>query len=244
MLDLQPFKIAFTKKDILQDEWNLFRYIKALPIEQSPDFWKPVSMGEGVTDVVKLNQDYPHLYAKMEYMMPTLSFKDRGAAVLIAKAKELGAKKIVQDSSGNGGNAIAAYAARAGIKCDIYVPEGTSDKKVRQIAAHGAQVYIIPGTREDTAAAALDAAQHSDAFYASHVYNPYFYQGTKTYAYELWEQFGEDIPLVVLPVGKRHVDSRLLLRLLRTVELRADPKASAHIGRSDPRLLPYIQGLL
>jgi threonine synthase len=138
---------------------------------------------------------------KVEYMMPTLSFKDRGAAVLIAKARELGAARVIADSSGNAGTAVAAYAARAGLACEVYVPASASPKKLKQMVAHGATVHAIPGSREDTAAAAIAAVERGGAFYASHVYNPFFFQGTKTYAYELWEQLGSAPEVLVLPVG-------------------------------------------
>lgn len=202
MLDLEKFHFKFTKEDILGNEWSLFRYLKVLPFDENFTLWKDISMGEGLTSLVPLDRDTPNLLVKMDYMMPTLSFKDRGAAVLIAKAKELGVKKVIQDSSGNAGNSIAAYANRAGIECDIYVPEGTSSKKIRMISSHGAKVHVIPGTREATAKAALKAVERGEGFYASHVYNPFFYQGTKTYAYEIYEQLkGEAPELLVIPVG-------------------------------------------
>jgi threonine synthase len=141
------------------------------------------------------------LFAKVDYMMPTLSFKDRGAAVLVAKAKSLGAQHLVQDSSGNAGTSIAAYAARAGLRCTIFVPESTSQKKIKQISGFGAELNVIPGSREATAAAAKEFARRDDVFYASHVYNPFFYQGTKTYAFELWEQLGKAPDRLILPVG-------------------------------------------
>jgi threonine synthase len=107
---------------------------------------------------------------------------------------------MIADSSGNAGTSIAAYANRAGIACDIYVPENTSSKKIKQIRMHGARVHVITGSRENTAQAAIEAVQQQESFYASHVYNPFFYQGTKTYAYEIWEQLGEPDVLIV-PVG-------------------------------------------
>ncbi|GAA0743051.1 threonine synthase [Clostridium oceanicum] len=202
MLDLEKFDFTFSKKDILKNEWSLFRYLKALPFDRKFNLWKDITMGEGLTPIVTLEKDNPNLLVKVDYAMPTLSFKDRGAAVLISKVKELGIKKVIQDSSGNAGNSIAAYASRAGIDCDIYVPEGTSLKKIKQISSHGAKVYVVKGTREDTAKAALKAAENKEGFYASHVYNPFFYQGTKTYAYEIYEQLNGKIPEnVVIPVG-------------------------------------------
>ncbi|MFZ5967416.1 MAG: threonine synthase [Bacillota bacterium] len=202
LFDLEKFDFTFSKNDILHDQWSLFRYLKALPFDEGFQLWKDITMGEGMTPIVPLEKENPDLLVKVDYMMPTLSFKDRGAAVLIAKAKELGVKKVIQDSSGNAGNSIAAYAGRAGMACDIYVPEGTSEKKIKQIFAHGAKVCIVKGTREDTAKEALRAAERGDGFYASHVYNPFFYQGTKTYAYEIYEQLNGDMPeALVIPVG-------------------------------------------
>jgi threonine synthase len=202
MLDLDFTPSTFSLSMIDRGELSLWRYRAALPFDPDFSLWRSVTMGEGLTAAVPLDAGDSDLWVKPDYMMPTLSFKDRGAAVLIAHALSLGVRRGVQDSSGNAGNAVAAYAGRAGMSCDIYVPEHTSPKKVRMIEAHGAVAHLIPGSREDTAAAALEAAQKGGAFYASHVYNPYFYQGTKTYAYELYEQFGRDIPeTAVVPVG-------------------------------------------
>ncbi|MBU5675412.1 threonine synthase [Alkaliphilus sp. MSJ-5] len=202
LLDLEKSNFQFSDKNILRAEWSLFRYIKALPFNDNFSSWKDISMGEGLSPIVALEKDNPDLLVKVDYLMPTLSFKDRGAVVLISKAKELGIKKVIQDSSGNAGTSIAAYANRAGIECDIYVPENTSSKKVKQISSHGAKVHLIKGTREDTAKAALAAVESGEGFYASHVYNPFFYEGTKTYAYEIYEQLNGKIPdTLVIPVG-------------------------------------------
>lgn len=202
MLDLEKYDFEFSKEDIIKNQWSIFRYLKALPFEEDSNVWKKVTMGEGFTSIAPLDINIPNIFVKMDYMMPTLSFKDRGAAVLIAKAKELGVTKVIQDSSGNGGNSIAAYANRAGIFCDIFVPEGTSPKKIKMIASHGAKVHIVKGSREDTAKAALEALESGDSFYASHVYSPYFYEGTKTFIYEIYEQLeGNMVDTLVIPVG-------------------------------------------
>ena len=122
--------------------------------------------------------------------------------LLAALARRLGVPRMVADSSGNAGTAVAAYAARAGIACEVYVPAATSAGKVAQLRAYGATVRQIPGSREDTADAAADAADQPGTFYASHVYHPFFLQGMKTYAFELWEQLGGRLPAtLVLPVG-------------------------------------------
>ncbi len=202
LLDLADFPVSFPFDKIKTRAATLWRYREALPFDRAYTGWEAVTMGEGLTPLVPLSKDRPNVSLKIDYLMPTLSFKDRGAAVLIAKAQELSVTHAVADSSGNAGTAFAAYAARAGIVCDIYVPSSTSAKKIKQIAAHGATVHPIPGTREDTANAAIADVEKSNSYYASHIYNPFFYQGTKTYAFEIWEQLGGRAPdILVLPVG-------------------------------------------
>ncbi|MCQ6554490.1 pyridoxal-phosphate dependent enzyme [Streptomyces sp. C10-9-1] len=190
---------------------SLWRYTEALP------FTAPsCSLGEGRTPLVTLTHT---VSAKLEFLMPTLSFKDRGAVMLAELARRLGARSVLADSSGNAGCAISAYCARAGLDCTVMVPEGTSPKKTEQIRAHGARLDVVPGDREATAAAARAAAGRPGVFYASHVYNPYFLHGTKTYVYELWEDLGGTLPeTLVLPVGN---GTLLLGASLAVGELRA-----------------------
>ncbi|MCP3968195.1 MAG: pyridoxal-phosphate dependent enzyme [Lentisphaerae bacterium] len=189
-------------KFLNREIWSMFRYKNFLPLDCLGDAWKGITLGEGMTPVVDYGSDFGNLKIKMDYMMPTLSFKDRGASILVAAAKKLGIKEIVQDSSGNAGIAVAAYAARAGIKCSIFVPAGNSKKKIQQIYVHGADVYEIEGTREDTAKAALNKVLEEKLYYASHVYNPFFYEGTKTYVFELFEQLKGNMPdYLWVPVG-------------------------------------------
>jgi threonine synthase len=202
LLDLAGYEAQFPLSAIQARPATLWRYREALPFVVSYDGWQSVTMGEGMTPLLPLNPQEPHILVKAEYLLPTLSFKDRGAAVLIARAQQSGVRRVIADSSGNAGTAIAAYAARASIACDVYVPSSASAKKLKQIAAHGATVHAIPGSREEIAAAAIAAVEREGIFYASHVYHPFFFQGTKTYAFELWEQLGWKAPAVlVLPVG-------------------------------------------
>lgn len=96
---------------------------------------------------------------------------------MISKAKELGIKRVVEDSSGNAGSAVAAYCALASIECSIYVPESISPGKLAQIGSYGAELHKIPGNREATAAAVMKEAENT--FYASHSWNPYFFREPK-----------------------------------------------------------------
>lgn len=176
---------------------TLWRYAGALPVAEPAD----ISLGEGMTPLAAA-PDLPGVLLKIDYLMPTGSFKDRGAVVLTALAQQLAVPRMIADSSGNAGTAIAAYAARARIPCEVYVPAATSSGKVTQLRAYGATVHLVPGSREDTAAAAMAAAGQPGTFYASHVYHPFFLHGTKTYVLELWEQLGAKLPAVlVLPAG-------------------------------------------
>ena len=165
-----------------------------------------VSLGEGMTPIVELPRwgervGLRRVYAKLEYLSPSGSFKDRGATVMVTRARELGARRVVEDSSGNAGAAVAAYAARAGLPCTIYAPASAPEAKLAQIAAAGAELVRVPGPREAVAEAAM-ADTTGDAYYAGHNTNPSFVEGTRTIAFEIAEQFGMDPPEhVIMPVG-------------------------------------------
>ena len=193
-LDYTPPRFDLGKID--RNEWSMFRYHPFMGLYG--DAWRDISMGEGMTPIVRLDEN---VLLKMDYFMPTLSFKDRGAAVVVAHAKAIGVDKVVQDSSGNAGNAVAAYCARAGIGCEIFVPEGTSPKKIDMIRAHGATCTVVPGSRDHCADVCRAKVAEEGAYYANHVYNPFFYEGTKTYIYEVYEQLRRIPANLVIPVG-------------------------------------------
>jgi threonine synthase len=157
-------------------------------------------MKEGFTPLEEITFDGNRTLVKIDYLFATGSYKDRGATVLMSKMKEWGVQRVVEDSSGNAGSAIAAYCAKGGIECEIYVPQHTSSEKTVQIQAYGAMLRKVQGSRERTAEVAMEAA--SKIPYASHCWNPFFLHGTKTFAFEVWEQMGWKAPdVVVLPVG-------------------------------------------
>ncbi len=193
-LDFTP--PPFDPSLIDRKEWSIFRYRAFMPLKG--DGWRDVTLGEGMSPVVT---PFEGVHFKVDYTMPTLSFKDRGAAVLIAHCKAIGVDSVVQDSSGNAGNSVAAYSARAGLECEIFVPEGTSPKKIDMIKAHGAKVNIVPGSRDNCANVCRAQVDGRGAYYASHVYNPFFYQGTKTYIYEVYEQMGRIPQNIFIPTG-------------------------------------------
>ena len=175
----------------------MWRYREAIPIDHKASI---VSMSEGFTPLEEVEFDGKSALVKMDYLFPTGSYKDRGATVLISKMTEWGVQRVVEDSSGNAGSAVAAYSAKAGIECEIYVPEATSLEKTVQIQAYGATLRKVRGSREKTAVVAMKAASRIP--YASHCWSPFFLHGTKTFAFEVWEQLGWRAPdVLVLPVG-------------------------------------------
>lgn len=157
-----------------------------------------------VTPLVELA---PGMFLKCDYELPTGSFKDRGAAIMIGAAAHLGVGSVVVDSSGNAGKAVAAHAAAAGMGCTVYVPAGTDRAKVEAMAGFGARVVEVPGDRRAAAAAAQGAlgsppGSEVAPLYASHVHQPLFHHGVKTLAFELWEQVAAiENATVVVPAG-------------------------------------------
>jgi threonine synthase len=160
-LNLAP-EPGITRRQIDADDASLWRYRAALALAGAPR----VSLGEGWTPLVTREWDGAPVRFKLESQMPTGSFKDRGTVVMLNHLLEVGVGPIHEDSSGNAGSSIATYAAAAGIACRIFVPASAPRGKVVQIAASGAAVEAIPGTRQAVTEAALAATGGS--FYASH----------------------------------------------------------------------------
>ena len=194
-LELDPAP-GLNRRDIAAREASLWRYAAALALQRPPR----VSLGEGWTPLVRREWDGAAMWFKLESQMPTGSFKDRGTAVMLNHLIEVGVGPIHEDSSGNAGSSIATYAAAAGISCRIYVPAAAPRAKLVQIAACGAEVCAVPGTRQAVTDAALAAV--GESFYASHNWQPFFIEGTQTLAFELWEQLGYRLPdNILVPTG-------------------------------------------
>lgn len=187
---------GITRDDVDTRVRSQWRYAAALPLAVD----RPVTLGEGCTPLLPLDVDGLGLHVKPEWFNPTASFKDRGTTVMVSVLRGQGVPAILEDSSGNGGSSVAAYAAAGGLKATILAPSSTSAAKIQQSRVHGASVELVPGTRQATADAAV--ARSASTFYASHNWHPFFLQGTKLLAYEIWEDLGFDAPeAVVLPCG-------------------------------------------
>jgi threonine synthase len=173
---------------------GLWAFEEFLPVECR------VSLGEGFTPLVAAAEWDAEF--KLDYPFPSGSFKDRGATTTLSRAAELGVERVVEDSSGNAGAAIAQYAARAGIDCTVFVPADAKAAKLRAIEAAGAAVERVAGSRQDVTDACVAAVAHGAGWYASHAWNPAFFAGTATFAYEVAAQRDWRVPdAVVTPLG-------------------------------------------
>lgn len=189
--------LPFSAKAIRSEMPSIWRYRAMLPIADEEAI---VTLGEGFTPLVPIQLYGLQVLCKPEFLAPTSSFKDRGTSVLVSAMREMGITDAVDDSSGNAAASLAAYCARAGIHVKIFAPAYTSPAKLSQIAVYGAELELVQGPRQNSAVAAQEAAKA--AYYASHNYNPFFAEGTKTFAYEVWEHLGHMAPHnVIFPVG-------------------------------------------
>jgi threonine synthase len=187
---------GLTRQQIDSSTRSLWRYRAAFPFQIDT----PITLGEGSTPLVPGTVSGVRVLLKCEWFNPTSSFKDRGASVMLSLLRAQGIDHVLEDSSGNGGAAVSAYAAAGGMAATIMAPASTSPAKTVQMRAHGATVELIPGSRQDTSDAAV--ARSGSIFYASHNWHPFFLHGTKTLAYELWEDLGFRAPAnVITPCG-------------------------------------------
>jgi threonine synthase len=195
-LDMQ-LHIDFETRNIHRNDHSIWRYRRFFPYVGGNGI---ITLGEGWTPLVKFSDN---VYFKLENLNPTGSFKDRGSAILVSALHKLIRKHngyISEDSSGNAGASMAAFAARAGLKAKIYVPEAVSGPKLNQIQFYGAEVVKVPGTRSNVAAEAQKP--EPGKVYAGHIFHPIFRDGIRSLAYEIAEQLNWKLPeYVYLPVS-------------------------------------------
>ena len=187
---------GLSREEIDGRDRSLWRYRAALPF----DIAKPIKLGEGCTPLVQQSWGDLRPFFKLEWFNPTGSFKDRGSAVMLSFLRQIGIEAVLEDSSGNGGSSVAGFGAAGGMRVKILAPASTSPAKIAQVRAYGAEVQLVEGPREETEAEAI--RQSNRTFYASHNWQPFFLEGTKSLAYELWEDLGFRAPdNIVIPVG-------------------------------------------
>ena len=229
--DLPPFDPAA----IDPSQMGLWRYAAMLPVVAPGQ--ERITLGEGWTPLVPDRWRGVSLRWKLDSLMPTGSYKDRGFSVLINWLRGLNATVVVEDSSGNAGASVACYAARAGLQACVYVPSSAALPKKAQIAVYGAELVEVPGPREAATAAAVAATRlNKGTRYASHALQPAYLLGQMTCAWEIWEQLGRQAPdWYIAPVGQggqllsvwrgfQHLHrAGLIDRLPRLVGVQAEP---------------------
>lgn len=217
--------IRFAPKPVERTASPMERYRESFFLPEAASW---ISLGEGDTPLQPARVDGRTVYFKCEYLNPTGSFKDRGSCVLISALAAAGVAEVLEDSSGNAGASLAAYAARAGMRARVLVPESASPRKKAQIAAYGAELIPVQGPRTAVAEAAQREAA-GGATYASHVWIPLGLAGMASVAFEIVEQLGQAPGAVVLPVGH----GTLLLGVARGFEA----MRSASTLETVPRLI-------
>jgi threonine synthase len=187
----------FKPEKIFRNRYDVWRYATFLPYVKKTEI---ITLGEGWTPLIKFSEN---VYFKLENLNPTGSFKDRGSTVLISALHKLIEKArgyVSEDSSGNAGASMAAYAARAGLRAKIYVPETVCGPKFNQIQFYGAEVTKVAGSRARVAEEAQKVEEGK--FYVGHIFHPLFRDGIRSLAYEIAEQLNWNVPKrVYLPVS-------------------------------------------
>jgi threonine synthase len=188
------YERPFSTDLINADDFTIWRYREFLP-----PIANVVSLGEGWTPIVARRCRKIEILFKLDYLMPSGSFKDRGTSVAISRAVDLGVKDIVEDSSGNAGISISLYSNTAGLHASIYVPKDIPEGKLGILKSLGSDA-ILSESRLDAHKDAVRASK--GAYYIGHLWNPFFIEGFKTFAYEAWEQLQGRLPrYIFIPVG-------------------------------------------
>jgi threonine synthase len=202
--DLMKVHQAMQREVLARRPATLWRYQELLPMEQ-PE--RVVTLGEPNTPLLDARRigaelDIPGLRVKDEGLLPTGTFKARGAAVGVTRALELGVSTIALPTAGNAGAAWAAYGARAGIRVVVVMPDTTPQTIVRETASYGADVYLVPGSIADAGAVVKRACAEHGWYDASTLKEPYRIEGKKTMGFELAEQLEWTLPdVIVYPTG-------------------------------------------
>lgn len=206
---LAVYDLAQTRQSVDRDEIarrpkGMWRWSELLPV-LNPE--NQIFLGEGDTPLLSLPRlektlGLSHLYVKDESSNPTGSFKARGLATAVSKAKELGVEKVIIPTAGNAGGAMAAYAARAGLKAHIFMPRDTPFANIEESRMAGAEVVLVDGLISDAAGLAGEKARAEGWFDVSTFKEPYRVEGKKVMGYELAEAFGWQLPNVIIyPTG-------------------------------------------
>jgi threonine synthase len=193
LLDYEHIKQHYEIEDITsRSDFSLWRYLPLLPVEDPGGEgtplrsagWTPIYTLPGIQHTYGLK----NFWLKDEGKNPTASFKDRASAILVARARQIGAQVIVTASTGNAGAALAGMSAAVGQKAVIFAPKSAPPAKVAQLLIYGAQVILVDGTYDNAFDLTIQASQEFGWYCRNTGYNPFTVEGKKTAALEIWEQ--------------------------------------------------------
>jgi threonine synthase len=196
ILDYKLLKKKFHAEDITsRGDYSLWRYLPLLPVPELEGDATPLHVAGG-TPVFKLTSlarklDLQNLWLKDESKNPTASFKDRASAIVVARAREIGAEVVVTASTGNAGAALAGMSAAVGQKAVIFAPKSAPQAKVAQLLVFGAKVILVDGTYDDAFDLTIKCAEEFGWYCRNTGYNPFTAEGKKTAAFEIWEWWQE-----------------------------------------------------
>ena len=206
---LARYDLEAARKNLDRDEFRhrprgMWRWRELLPVQKPENM---INLGEGDTPLLHLTNlgselGLSHLFVKDESLNPTGSFKARGLAAAVSKAKELGVTKVIIPTAGNAGGAMAAYAARGGLKAHIFMPKDTPAANIEESRIAGATVILIDGLISEAAGMAGEKARAEGWFDVSTFKEPYRTEGKKIMGYELAEFFDWELPdVIIYPTG-------------------------------------------
>lgn len=222
LLDYSAIQSEVRVEEIFSStEFSLWRYLSLLPVSDPGGYGTPLRVA-GWTPVFALTRlaerlGLRHLWLKDESRNPTASFKDRASAVVVARAREIGAEVVVTASTGNAGAALAGMAAAVGQKAIIFAPRTAPPAKIAQLLIYGARVLLVDGTYDDAFDLTIQAAQEFGWYCRNTGYNPFTAEGKKSAALEIWEWLSREMPSVAqhqtlslfVPVGDGNIISGL-----------------------------------
>lgn len=230
---------SFSKSDLITNDFTMWRYANAYALDKKSI---EITFNETITPLASAKIGHVNILAKMDSLMPTGSFKDRGAAMVVNYLNSQGIRSISEDSSGNGGSAYAGYAAKGNFDCNIFVPAGTSLGKTVQTRIYGARCFEIEGSREDVANAAMNSKATHDSYYVGHNWHPLFIEGVKSIAYEIWEQCGYQAPdNFIAPAGNGSLLAGAYLGFMELLRGGAIDKMPRLFGIQTEGIQPFVQ---
>jgi threonine synthase len=202
--DLEAVGKAVSPSDLVGREASMWRYRELLPVKERKNV---VTLGEGwtpLTSVGRLGEavGVPDLWVKDEGIIPTGTFKARGLSMAVSKAKELGIERLALPSAGNAAGSIAAYAARAGMECYVFMPVDAPKVNAVECQVVGAKVILVRGLITDAGKLVSDGIEEMGWFPVSTLKEPYRIEGKKTMGLEVAEQMGWELPdVIIYPTG-------------------------------------------